>query len=421
MRIYQYLVSKPTDVIQGNRYLALISSDYLDSKDGDARGEFSILSTKGMKEKAKVEDDLFAEGEILLDDLVDKSNHELRKVFPEINRTAEEQKVDIEKLKSMFLLDEETLGSLKFALNDSDSTILERVYKADAIKIAKLDAEMKSHLERLDTLDTTSPSFDDDFGAIIQEFSKTIPLQNRSALTQYVSRRNAVLVVFEKILNKKLNIQQNSTRNNDEKLLHNLFFKQKSEDTQASDLWVLNEEFIYFDGASELEIRDLKINNTNLIKQELTDEEKEFLVSQTSTKTRTERRPDVFLYPGEGKCILIELKNPNVDVSEHLNQLNKYATIIRNLARPEFDFMTFYGYLIGEKIDPKEVIIADGDFKHAPNLDYLFRPSKGIPHFFGKLPGEMYMEVLKYSTLLQRAKLRNKTFSEKLLGKHITF
>lgn len=84
---------------------------------------------------------------------------------------------------------------------------------------------------------------------------------------------------------------------------------------------------------------------------------------------------------------------------------------------PDFNFNTFYGYLIGENIDIDDIQDNDSDFESAYHLDYIFRPYKRIIGKFGNKNGSLYTEVLKYSTLLERAMLRNKIFINKLDGK----
>ena len=74
----------------------------------------------------------------------------------------------------------------------------------------------------------------------------------------------------------------------------------------------------------------------------------------------------------------------------------------------------YYGYLIGESIDIEEVRDADSDFISAGYFDYIYRPSKRIAGNFGRLDGNLYTEIIKYSTLLKRAKLRNQIFIDKL-------
>jgi type I site-specific restriction endonuclease len=148
-----------------------------------------------------------------------------------------------------------------------------------------------------------------------------------------------------------------------------------------------------------------------LFKNEFTQAEEEYLKSLG--ENREIKKPDILLFPEEGKCIIIEFKNPNVNVGEHLNQLNRYASLIRNFSHEEFQIDTFYGYFIGEGIIARDVRAFDGDFKESYHFDYLFRPSKTIPGE-DRSDGSLYTEVIKYTTLLARAKRRNKIFIEKL-------
>ena len=243
-------------------------------------------------------------------------------------------------------------------------------------------------------------------------------MQNKASLTHYVARRKIVLELFDKIIKKHLLVQINDVRNKDEKLLHNLIFQQTTTNTEESDLWLVSEDFIYFKGSSEELLKDIKINGINLFRDNLTPDEESFRTSLN--ENRYAKRPDILLFPDEGKCIIIEFKNPDVNVSEHLTQITNYASLIWNFARPEFKFETFYGYLIGEKINPIDVRFNDGDFKEAYNFDYLFRPHKSVPGFFNKGgDASLYTEVIKYSTLLERAKRRNEIFIKKLNPKSI--
>lgn len=77
---------------------------------------------------------------------------------------------------------------------------------------------------------------------------------------------------------------------------------------------------------------------------------------------RREKRPDILLFPDEGKCVIIEFKNPNVNVSDHLTQVNKYASLLLNYSVDDFKIDTYYAYLIGEAIDGNDVQDHDSDF-----------------------------------------------------------
>jgi hypothetical protein len=103
-----------------------------------------------------------------------------------------------------------------------------------------------------------------------------------------------------------------------------------------------------------------------------------------------------------------------VNVSEHITQINNYASLIRNLSKDEFNFDTFYGYLIGEKLDPDDIQNKDSAFVTAYHFNYVFKPHYRILGRFGRGDGSLYTEAITYSTLLSRATERNRLFIDKL-------
>ncbi|CAA0160308.1 hypothetical protein ACE1MK_09165 [Tenacibaculum maritimum] len=399
------------DKLEGNRFLFLISSNYLDDRDSDVRGEFKIPR----KEDFQKNIGLFSPKEIFLEDVEYEANNSIISEYKDIQKKTEEKYNRIEELKSMFLLNDDVLKDISISLNDTEESILEKVYVAESKQVAKMDGQIKHQIEQLDDLDPTSKSYNDEFDDYVTRLVKEIPLQNRKALTKYVARRKLVLDLFDKIQKKKLKIQNDGSRKKEESLIHNLIFKQHSNKTDVSDLWLLEEDFILFEGSSEYKLEDIEINGNKVFKsdKELTSTEIEF--RDSLNEKRYEKRPDVLMFPDEGKCVIIEFKAPNVNVSDYINQIQNYATLIRNFSKDEFHLDTFYGYLFGEKINVMDVIFKDPDFKEAKKFDYIFRPSKIVSGMLsGRDNGSLYMEIMKYSTLYERAKNRNDVFIKKL-------
>ncbi|MDG2432138.1 type I restriction endonuclease, partial [Flavobacterium sp.] len=316
------------------------------------------------------------------------------------------------KLKEMFLLDEETAKGINISINDSESKILEKFYEAEAKKTAHVDASIKASIDKLDELDTKSENYPELLKQEVEKLVKVIPLQNKTSLTHYVARRKLVLDLFQKILDRKLQTQIANKANYDEALIHNLLFQQQSTNSDTSDLWIINEDFIYFKGSSEKQLSKLEIDGKKVFKSTFTDEENKYLHSLG--ENRKIKRPDVLLFPDEGKCIIIEFKTPETNIAEHLTQINLYSSLIRNYSEDNFQITTFYGYLIGESIEPNDVMGRVSSFEYSYHLDYLFKPSEKVKGFNGKPDGSIYTEVIKYSTLLERARRRNKIFIDKL-------
>lgn len=297
-------------------------------------------------------------------------------------------------------------------VNISTEDILKSFYFADSDLAAQMDARLKDIVDGLHKLNPTASNYKNDLMNKVNSMVSIIPQQNKVDITRYVARRKLVLDVFEKALDRELSVQQDGNRNIDEKILHNILFQQSSEDTLNSDLWLLNEDFIYFNGTSEERLFNIKLDGENIFRDEFSAIETEYLCSLG--EDRRKKRPDVLLFPAEGKCIIVEFKNPSVNVSDYLSQINKYATWLGMYTKPQFDFATFYGYLIGESIEKIDIKAADANFKESYHFKYFFRPSCNIFRGESKPDGNLYMEIIKYSVLLERAKTRNKIFIDKL-------
>jgi len=406
----------PFDVIDGSRYLFLLSSNFIDERDSDnTRGEINILKKKEFKKLNS--NSLFETEEILLEDIEDKTNQTILSLYTEIEQKHKEKEKSIEELQEMFLLNPKTLKLLqnKIHIGDTDDTILRKVYEAESKNIADKDAELKKQIKDLEALDSSKSDYQEKLTERVNEFVKAIPLQNRTALTQYIARRKMVLELFDKILKKEIAKLQKGGRI-DEDLMHNLIFQQSSECPENSDLWLIADEFIYFNGFSEKRLEQIKLDGEKIFNKSFTEEEKRYLNSLG--EKRLSKRPDILLFPDEGKCIIIEFKAPNVNVSEHLHQIDTYASLIRNYTVDKFNITTFYGYLIGESIEDRDVRTIVGTWEHSYHLDFWFRPSVKITGFDGRKEGNLYTEVIKYTTLLERAKLRNRIFIDKLIGEN---
>lgn len=404
---FKFLLEKES--IYDNRYLVLVSSDYLNNLDQDSRGEFKLPK----KSDIQSSNELIHDKNIFLDDLQNEINKQVEEWYPEILTHREEKQKNIEKLKALFLLDGKLLQNAMNIANPTDENLLKLVYENDARLEAKGDAEIKKHIEEIEKLNPTEREvYTNKLKELTNKVVSKIPLQNRNALSHYVARRKLVLDLFDKVLDKQLIIQHPENRNIDERLLHEIIFQQSSKQNNNSDLWLIDEEFIYFSGCSDLCLSKVKVNGVFLLKQNLTPEELKYKTKLGIDESR--KRPDVLLFPNEGKCIILEFKNPEVNIGECLNEINKYARLIHNLSDSLFQFNTYYGYLIGETIDPEDIRDYDSDFKEAPHFNYMYRPYKLIAGSLDRTDGGIYTEIISYKTLLARAKQRNKIFIDKL-------
>ena len=217
--------------------------------------------------------------------------------------------------------------------------------------------------------------------------------------------RKYVLNLFETTLDKskKGNIS-------DEAFFHNLFFKKHTNNPQESNMWVFDDQFLYFDGISETQIKDITLNNIKIIREDLTEEELK-LLNEFNNK-RLERRIDLLFFPSEAKCIIIELKSPNIGISQNLAQMDEYVKLIANYIKPEYKIEQFYTYLITDNFNK---IDYPTGYKKMYGLNGFYRKSIDVPNIDnGTTIANQYSEVIEYSDIYKRASKRNDIFFEKL-------
>ena len=400
------------EVVDGKRYMFFLSGSYIDTNDSDDRGELRLISSKEFK---KQETSLFFPEEIiLLDDIKEATNAKIKDLYQEIEEKNVETQRNIETLQEMFLLDPKLIETFRSKIKntDTDEQILTKIYQSDAQVKAEQDAKIKRQFEEIEALLPTDADYQEKLDAKVKNLVIALPLQNRMVLAQYIARRRIVLELFDKILTKELTNLKGGGRI-DEDILHNLIFQQSSTSPEKSDLWLINEEFIYFKGVSEKRFQDIEYNGIRIFDKQLSQEDEQYLNS--IGEKRLNKRPDVLLFPEEGKAIIIEFKAPDVNVAEHLNQIDFYASILLNYTRDDLKLRRFYGYLIGESIQDRDVRGRVSRYESAPKFGYWFRPSERVVNFNNENDsGNIYTEILSYSSLLQRAKIRNKMFIDKL-------
>jgi hypothetical protein len=392
----------------GNRFMFMVSSPYIDKFDSDDRGVMEFPN--------KDSQNTLHGNHITIDDISDRINKHIVDEYEDFKIAKKEHSIKLEKLKEIFLLNEEDLEGVE--IGDSEDKIIDKAYKSEAKRHAEFDYNMKKSIDSLSELDPTENEYWDKLEKQTSEFNQKIPILNKQALSHYISRRQLIIELFSKALDNRLTVQSKSKRSFNERILHNIIFKENSNDTSNNDIWLLSEDYMYFNGASNISIKNIQYQGYNIIRNDnLTNEESEYLTDQDSSTLG--RKPDILLFPSEGKCIIIELKAPEVDVSKHLSQINLYASMIYNFQKEGYNINKFYGYLIGESWNNYEVRNHDGNFRDSPATGTMIRPNHIIAGMFGKQKGvdaTLYTEVIRYSELIKVTVNRNKIFRDKLFG-----
>ena len=407
-----FSIIKDSPKINNSYLLFLISSSYLTQQDSDLRGQLAIYSKKDFLKKRNL---FSGEEQILTDDIEEKVTSSITTHYKSISKVKESFESQIDELAEMFSLDRRILNEVGYKAGDSDQSILKKVYEYNADISAKHDAGIKSVMDSLKELTPSSKDFKKKLNEKVKKVTELVPQINRTELVRYISKRKVILDLMQKTLDKQLDCQQKNSKGkkiNHESFLHNILFSQHSDDPLDSNLWMINDDFIHYKGISESELRNIKVENELFFREDLTKEELEELTAYNRDKLGN--RPDILLFPKEHKCIIIELKSVDADVSKFVSQVSQYAGLIRQYAKDRFEITTFYAYLIGESFTLNEVKRANPFFKKAYYFDYLFCPNYPVDGGENRRDGEMYIEVIKYSTLLERAVFRNKIFTNKI-------
>ena len=407
-----FSIIKDSPKINNSYLLFFFLSSYLTQQDSDLRGQLAIYSKKDFLKKRNL---FSGEEQILTDDIEEKVTSSITTHYKSISKVKESFESQIDELAEMFSLDRRILNEVGYKAGDSDQSILKKVYEYNADISAKHDAGIKSVMDSLKELTPSSKDFKKKLNEKVKKVTELVPQINRTELVRYISKRKVILDLMQKTLDKQLDCQQKNSKGkkiNHESFLHNILFSQHSDDPLDSNLWMINDDFIHYKGISESELRNIKVENELFFREDLTKEELEELTAYNRDKLGN--RPDILLFPKEHKCIIIELKSMDADVSKFVSQVSQYAGLIRQYAKDRFEITTFYAYLIGESFTLNEVKRANPFFKKAYYFDYLFCPNYPVDGGENRRDGEMYIEVIKYSTLLERAVFRNKIFTNKI-------
>lgn len=410
---------KKNESVEGHRFLTAIYGDILDNEAYVSHSVDSFKFPYQKETEKQAKKDLFfdPDKELLFhENIENKIDAVVNSVYSEVVDLHKRQKENVLAIAKAHGISVEIALSVNISLNDTEQQITDKIYKRQAEALSKDNQKIKKLYESLSNLNPTDDNYQDELEKRSSELLTLIPQQNKEELGRYVIRREMVTKVLRLILENKLSYQADDKKtkggkkqNKDkEGLIHDLIFKRKSKSSDTlNDLWILDEEYVHFDGCSELAINKIELPNIGKLLKDIPAD----VMDEYNLKPR--RRPDIFLYPNEGKCILIELKEPETDLSDHLGQLTKYANLIANFST--FKIERFYCYLIGENLSQIDV---PGDFEKTVNDDWVRNvplPIRSIEKGQeDKAIAKSYVEIIKLSSIHARAHRRNKSFADKL-------
>lgn len=414
----------------GYRYITSIKGEIFDNPKNvnQTVDKFMFPSKKEIEKEMREEGVSFFNTEekyIFLEEIRDKIGKGLSKVYSDVKGLNEDREQDVAKLAKQYGISLEDAEEANISFNDTDDEVVEKLFETQAKRFAKQSIDIQQtykELKDLETkkLDPTSEEYRSKFSELSKMLLEKIPQQNKDELARYIIRRDMVVRILDYALKNELEVQKewnaphqdNASKREKEGIFHDLIFKRRMTGI-PNDLWILNEEFVHFDGFSDTPLEDLKIEGEKLLQDNINIYSALASVG-ISKETYLKQRPDIFLFPEEGKCVLVEFKNPEVDLSEHTTQIPRYAKLIANYSRKPKWFTHFFGFLIGEKIDP--INLDTASWRKVPFGNYRINSSQVITSIDElETPiANLYQEMIPFSEIAKRARLRNKSFAEKL-------
>ena len=388
--------------INGNFYLVLIESEYLERNVNVRRDNFDIpFSCSG-------NNDFVSTGPSMQDIIDSVEDYVLDLLAP----TDFDRSALIKETATKFGISPQMLidTRVKVKYGDSSDDIAKRVLKKYQEDIVDDTSALFDLKQKLLGLDPRKDNFREKVNEMAWKYTSTIKKMDMANLSQLVVRRTSMIEILRCAVNKLLDVQAGSHRKENEKIIHNIFFPtgRDSNDKIDHDIWILNEEYHYFEHiASDKPLSSIPWgNNDRLFESDI-----DALLAEVFRKNEREnqlKRPDIAIFNEEGAAIIIEFKAPGVSLDDHIGDLLEYAHLLA--AKSKGRIKKFYGYLIGDTVKPLRL----KGYKKFPSnkgwfgTDSLVDPDTDRPY------GELYSEILFYKDFVDRAEQRLKVYKEKL-------
>jgi len=225
-------------------------------------------------------------------------------------------------------------------------------------------------------------------------------------------RRAAILEILHLAIEKGLPAQNAREKRCDEKFIHNVLFPtgKDSNDTQNHDIWLLNEEYQYFDYiASDKALSTISVAGAAMFDATI-DTELEALLDRIykGKENANKRRPDIAIFGKEGVAIIIELKAPGVPLDEHDADLMEYSVLLASKSKGKLN--RFYGYLLGDTLNH----IRLRGYTRFPDNNGWFATEKVKDPKNDAQIGSLYSEILFYNDIVERARRRLEVYKQRI-------
>lgn len=388
--------------INGKFYLVLIESDYLEQNVNVRRDNFDIpVSCSGNVE-------LMSSGPSMQDIIESIEDYVLDLLAP----TDFDRDALIKDTGTKFGISAKMLADtrVKVKYGDSADDIAKRVLKKYQEEIVDDTSALFDLKQGVLNLDPRKDDFRDKVNEMSWKYTSTIKKMDMANLSQLVVRRSSMIEILNCAVKKLLSVQSGEGRKENEKIIHSIFFPtgKDSNDKIDHDIWILNEEYHYFEHiASDKPLSSIPWNdNESLFEPDI-----DAALAEVFQKNESEnqlKRPDIAIFNQEGAAIIIEFKAPGVSMDNYMGDLMEYAHLLA--AKSKGRIKKFYGYLIGDTVKPLRL----KGYKKFPSDKGWFSTDSLEDPETGKAYGELYSEILFYQDFVYRAEQRLKIYKEKL-------
>lgn len=403
----KYLKSKTLEnnEINGQYHIVLIESSYLDVHVNEQRDGYDLPKSSSDKDQ-----ETFLESKISMEEIYDAIEDKVIEMIapPGWNKDEVVEKVENKYGISASML---TDAKVRIRYGDTEETVVKRVLSNYQEKIIQDTSDIFDIKSEILSLEPDSDDFREKVNELAWRHTSSLKSMDMANLSQVVVRRAAVIEILSLAVRRELACQvENTGRNKDEALVHNIFFPMRKDSTEVSehDIWILNEEYHYYDYiASDKPLSSFKWVDDELLFESDIDEKISEIMNKNSNDNAL-KRPDIAIFNKEGAAIIVEFKAPGVSMDDHVGDLMEYAQLLA--AKSNGKLKQFYGYLIGSDLNPLRL---RGYTKFSNSRGY-FGTEDIVEHTTNTRLGEMYSEILFYDDIVSRASARLEVYKNKL-------
>jgi hypothetical protein len=392
--------------LDGSYHIIFVESSELDTRVNEQRDGFNDLP------ETIPSGDLFSSSKISFDSIYD----ELDNLIEELIVPPDWNKDEVKKEASIsFGISEDMLAEteVRIKYGDDGRSVAKRVLKKFQDKIVQDTSKIVDLTKEVELLQPDSPEFREKISDISWAYTASLKVFDMANLSQLIVRRTAIVKALELACAKLLSCQNISSdeKRRDERLIHHIFFPMQAttEDEIEHDIWLLSEEYQYYDYiVSDRALSTIKTPDGGaFFEADIDITLQEILKARANENSR--KRPDIALFTKEGASVIVELKAPGVPMDVHVGDLSEYAYLLN--AKSGGKLRKFYGYLIGDTLNALRLTGSWTEF--ADGRGYFQTTELKNPETKAVL-GELYMEILYYSDVIDRAKKRISVYQGKL-------